>query len=145
MKYLTFLHSLVKRRQTFGNILTEESQSSWESQIYDEDIIEKDDAIDIFKKQSGSIDSIEFTNYEYLDETGILKIKFWLLLFYNCYMSKILGKVHLHGAIAHSHSQRPVLRGFPLFKRCEWLVSNECHPKMLMHTDLEDLMNSTIE
>jgi len=29
-----------------------------------------------------------------------------------------------HGAIAHSHSQRSVSGGFPLFKRCEWLVSN---------------------
>jgi len=29
-----------------------------------------------------------------------------------------------HGAIAHSHSQRPVSRGFLLFKRCEWLVGN---------------------
>jgi len=29
-----------------------------------------------------------------------------------------------HVAIDHSHSQQPVLRGFPLFKRCEWLVGN---------------------
>jgi len=29
-----------------------------------------------------------------------------------------------HGANAHSHSQRPVPRGFPLFKRYEWLVDN---------------------
>jgi len=28
-----------------------------------------------------------------------------------------------HGANAHSHSQRPMPRGFP-FKRCEWLVGN---------------------
>jgi len=27
-------------------------------------------------------------------------------------------------AIDHSHSQQPVSRGFPLFKRCEWLVVN---------------------
>jgi len=27
-----------------------------------------------------------------------------------------------HGPIDHSHSQQPVPRGFPLFKRCEWLV-----------------------
>jgi len=29
-----------------------------------------------------------------------------------------------HVAIDHSHSQQPVPRGFPLFKRCEWLVLN---------------------
>jgi len=29
-----------------------------------------------------------------------------------------------HVAIDHSHSQRPVPRGFPLFKRCEWLINN---------------------
>jgi len=29
-----------------------------------------------------------------------------------------------HRADAHSHSQRPVPRDFPLFKRCDWLVSN---------------------
>jgi len=29
-----------------------------------------------------------------------------------------------HVAIDHSHSQQPVPRGFPLFKRCEWLVVN---------------------
>jgi len=34
-----------------------------------------------------------------------------------------LGAVHLNGAIAHSHLQRPVPKGFPLFKRCEWLVA----------------------
>jgi len=27
-------------------------------------------------------------------------------------------------SIDHSHSQQPVPRGFPLFKRCEWLVVN---------------------
>jgi len=27
-----------------------------------------------------------------------------------------------HIAIDHSHSQQPVPRGFPLFKRCEWLM-----------------------
>jgi len=27
-----------------------------------------------------------------------------------------------HGAIAYSHSQRPVPGDFPLFKRCEWIV-----------------------
>jgi len=26
--------------------------------------------------------------------------------------------------IDHSHSQQPVPRGFPLFKRCKWLVVN---------------------
>jgi len=29
-----------------------------------------------------------------------------------------------HVAIGHSHLQQPVPRGFPLFKRCEWLVVN---------------------
>jgi len=26
------------------------------------------------------------------------------------------------GAIAHSHSQQPMPKSFPLFKRCEWLA-----------------------
>jgi len=34
--------------------------------------------------------------------------------------SSLLG----HGANGHSHSQRPMPRGFPLFKRCKWLVGN---------------------
>jgi len=29
-----------------------------------------------------------------------------------------------HGSIGHHQPQRPVPRSFPLFKRCEWLVSN---------------------
>jgi len=29
-----------------------------------------------------------------------------------------------HVSIGHHPPQRPVPRGFPLFKRCEWLVSN---------------------
>jgi len=29
-----------------------------------------------------------------------------------------------HGSIGHHQPQRPVFRGFPLFKRCEWLVFN---------------------
>jgi len=29
-----------------------------------------------------------------------------------------------HVAIDHSHSQQPVPKGFPLFKRCEWLMVN---------------------
>jgi len=29
-----------------------------------------------------------------------------------------------HVAIDRSHTQQPVPRGFPLFKRCEWLVVN---------------------
>jgi len=29
-----------------------------------------------------------------------------------------------HVAINHNHSQQPMPRGFPLFKRCEWLVVN---------------------
>jgi len=29
-----------------------------------------------------------------------------------------------HGSIGHHQPQQPVLRGFPLFKRCEWLVFN---------------------
>lgn len=81
MKYLAFLHSVVKRRRTFGNILKEDSQSPWESQTYDEDInlTEKDDPI-------------EFTNYEYLeDETGIFKIEPLLLFLYNFYMYKIFN------------------------------------------------------
>jgi len=28
-----------------------------------------------------------------------------------------------HGSIGHHQPQQPVPRGFPLFKRCEWLVS----------------------
>lgn len=76
MKYLAFLHSVVKRRRTFGNILRENSQSPWESQTYDEDLyqIEKDD-------------SIEFTNYEYLeDETGIFKINlcYYFYIIFTC-------------------------------------------------------------
>jgi len=36
---------------------------------------------------------------------------------------KIFGSVPFaHVAIDHSRSQQPVPRGFPLFKRCEWLV-----------------------
>lgn len=81
LKYLAFLHSVVKKRRTFGNILREDSQFPWESQTYDEDIslIEKDD-------------SIEFTNYEYLeDETGIFKIEPLLLFLCNFYMYKIFN------------------------------------------------------
>jgi len=37
-----------------------------------------------------------------------------------------MGIVILTGnvVIDHSHSQRPVPRDFPLFKRCKWLVGN---------------------
>jgi len=36
-----------------------------------------------------------------------------------------MGASHLTTVpIDHSHSQQPVPRGFPLFKRCEWLVVN---------------------
>jgi len=35
-----------------------------------------------------------------------------------------------HGSIEHHQSQRPVSRGFPLFKRCEWLVSNRASPAL---------------
>jgi len=51
-----------------------------------------------------------------------------------------------HVAINHSHSQQPVPRGFPLFKRYEWLVVNcnvgkrapmilrsHCRPSSLWH------------
>jgi len=41
------------------------------------------------------------------------------------YMHTIKGSASFdHGPIDHSHSQQPVPRGFPLFKRCEWLVVN---------------------
>jgi len=33
-----------------------------------------------------------------------------------------------HSLIDHSHSQQLVSRGFPLFKRCEWLVVNRIRP-----------------
>jgi len=40
-------------------------------------------------------------------------------------LSSIYGSGSLgHGANAHNHSQRPVPRGFSLFKRCKWLVGN---------------------
>jgi len=32
--------------------------------------------------------------------------------------------VYIFVSIGHHQPQRPVPRGFPLFKRCEWLVSN---------------------
>jgi len=39
--------------------------------------------------------------------------------------NRILGSAPFdHGPIDHNHSQQPVPKGFPLFKRCEWLVIN---------------------
>jgi len=40
-------------------------------------------------------------------------------------MKKRKGNVPFaHVAIDYNHSQQPVPKGFPVFKRCEWLVVN---------------------
>jgi len=45
-----------------------------------------------------------------------------------------------YGSIGHHQPQRPVPRGFPLFKRCEWLVFNRFvskrRPPVIMYTGL---------
>lgn len=70
MKYLTFLHSVVKKRRTFGNIAMEdESNSPSETQECD-DLYE-----DSAKNLTAQDDSMQYIDYMYLDdETGISKI-----------------------------------------------------------------------
>ncbi|XP_025160984.1 uncharacterized protein LOC112588041 [Harpegnathos saltator] len=68
MKYLTFLHSVVKKRRTFGNIAMEdESNSPSETQEFDD--LYKDSA----KNLTAEDDSMQYVDYMYLDdETGIV-------------------------------------------------------------------------
>jgi len=51
----------------------------------------------------------------------------------------------LVSARALCHSQQPVPRDFPLFKRCEWLVSNwtVCYQNPLLGT-YQDLLSSLL-
>lgn len=78
MKHLTFLHSVVKKRRTFGNITTEgESNSPWEIQDSYEDNTES---------LGEENDSIRYTSYEYLNnEAGMSKIElsyYFYIIFY---------------------------------------------------------------
>jgi len=51
-----------------------------------------------------------------------------------------------HVSIGHHQSQRPVSRGFPLFKRCEWLVSNRfVFKRRPPHPNFSALYNNKIE
>lgn len=71
MKYLTFLHSMVKKRRTFENIAIEDESNS-PSETQDCDNLCEDNA----KGLTAEDDSMQFIDYEYLDsnETGISKI-----------------------------------------------------------------------
>lgn len=70
MKYLAFLHSVVRKRRTFGNIPTEvESSSPFEIQDFDS---QEDNTGSLIEENNNSI---QYIDYEYLDdETGISKI-----------------------------------------------------------------------
>ncbi|XP_077260852.1 uncharacterized protein LOC143896733 [Temnothorax americanus] len=59
MKYLTFLHPVVKKRRTFGNITIEEESNSSETQD-----------VDTYEENSQSMtENDDCTNYEYLNES----------------------------------------------------------------------------
>lgn len=84
MKYLAFLHSVVRKRRTFGNI-TIEDESSSPLEIQD---------LDPHEDNTGSLieennNSIQYIDYVYLDdEAGISKIG---LSYYFYVVSKILS------------------------------------------------------
>jgi len=56
----------------------------------------------------------------------IRKIENFVDLVHECINKEIkYGSISFaHVAIDHNHSQQPVPKNFPLFKRCEWLVVN---------------------
>lgn len=70
MKHLAFLHSVVRKRRTFGNIvITDESNFPMEIQDCDS---YKDNTENLSEENKNSA---QYINYEYLDdETGISKI-----------------------------------------------------------------------
>lgn len=84
MKYLAFLHSVVRKRRTFGNITIEDESSS----------LLKIQNFDPHEDNTGSLieennNSIQYIDYEYLDdETGISKIGH---TYYFYVVSKILS------------------------------------------------------
>jgi len=66
---------------------------------------------------------VSYTSYQFYSRKFFLIIS--LIIHKHCMIIYYVWERPVcYVVIGHSHSQQPVPRSFPLFKRCEWLVVN---------------------